>query len=318
MSSPRIYNLFPLLVGPVAKWEEHLPRIADMRFNWVFLNPFHQPGGSGSLYAVKDYYRLNPVFQGEGQEPPDELLRRFLARANKHQLAVMMDLVINHTAKDSPLAKEHANWYARNEDGSLRSPRATDSGAPGNMVVWEDLAELDYDSADGRQDLLNYWKDVVRHYAKLGFPGFRCDAALMMPIGYEYGFRKKLHVVKTRPGDWEKPAFDLSAFIAAANEMKEHTPVLNEEGPQERITPAEDSLVGLLRRSDHSGERAVALINTETDQQRDFGVADLQKVLEAKREAIREITPSASGDWADGDKVSLPPLAVRIFHHARS
>jgi hypothetical protein len=49
MSGPRIYNLFPPLIGSVGQWKEHLPRIARMRFNWVFLNPFHLPGFSGSL-----------------------------------------------------------------------------------------------------------------------------------------------------------------------------------------------------------------------------------------------------------------------------
>ena len=34
-----------------------------MGFNAVYINPFHYPGFSGSLYAVKDYYRLNPLFR---------------------------------------------------------------------------------------------------------------------------------------------------------------------------------------------------------------------------------------------------------------
>ena len=55
-SGPRIYNLFPTLVGPIDRWSEHLSRIAAMRFNWVYVNPFHLPGSSGSLYAIKDYY----------------------------------------------------------------------------------------------------------------------------------------------------------------------------------------------------------------------------------------------------------------------
>ena len=28
-TAPRIYNLFPLLAGPVTKWKDHLPRIAE-------------------------------------------------------------------------------------------------------------------------------------------------------------------------------------------------------------------------------------------------------------------------------------------------
>ncbi|MBY0256769.1 hypothetical protein, partial [Methylobacterium sp.] len=39
---PRIYNLFPLLVGTVSAWTAELPRIAALGFDWVYLNPFHQ------------------------------------------------------------------------------------------------------------------------------------------------------------------------------------------------------------------------------------------------------------------------------------
>ena len=68
----RIYNLFPTLAGTTRQWTAHLPRIAAMRFNAVYINPFHYPGFSGSLYAVKDYYRLNPRFRGsERDEEPD-------------------------------------------------------------------------------------------------------------------------------------------------------------------------------------------------------------------------------------------------------
>jgi starch synthase (maltosyl-transferring) len=426
MSGPRIYNLFPPLIGTVRQWEKHLPRIAGMRFNWVFLNPLHQPGWSGSLYAVKDYYQLNPLFQGDSRERPEDLLTGFLKRAGEHGLSIMMDLVINHTSKDSPLVAEHPDWYHHNEDGSVHSPGAEDANAPGGRVVWGDLAEINYESESSRPALLNYWKDLVRHYTRLGFQGFRCDAAyqvpgeawkeiitagreinpkvrffaetlgaqpeqitqlgsagfdyffnsakwwdfheswlleqyeqfrhiapsiafpeshdtrrladetggderqsrlrylfaaffssgVMMPVGYEFGFRKKLHVVKTRPEHWEKPSFDLSSFIAAANQMKEQAPVLNEEGPQERLTPPEDTLVVLLRRSDRSPERAVALINADRKKPRDYPVADLERALEAKGEAIKDITPAAAEGPAPGETIPIPPSSMRVFHRS--
>jgi starch synthase (maltosyl-transferring) len=37
----RIYNLFPTLAGTVRQWMAHLPRIAAMGFNAVYVNPFH-------------------------------------------------------------------------------------------------------------------------------------------------------------------------------------------------------------------------------------------------------------------------------------
>src|SRR5437764_5348882 len=100
----RIYNLFPNLVGPIPGWVAELPHIAEMAFNAVYLNPFHYPGFSGSLYAVKDYYRLNPRFRGKARRSDDELLRGFTASAARHGLRVIMDLVVNHTARDSELA----------------------------------------------------------------------------------------------------------------------------------------------------------------------------------------------------------------------
>jgi starch synthase (maltosyl-transferring) len=43
--------------------------------------PFHYPGFSGSLYAVKDYFRLNPHFRDGETGDDDALLRRFVAAA---------------------------------------------------------------------------------------------------------------------------------------------------------------------------------------------------------------------------------------------
>ena len=80
----RIYNLFPLLVGHIAAWRADLPRIAAMGFNCVFVNPFHEPGFSGSLYAVKDFRRLNPLLRGAAQQSDDALLAGFTAACRDH------------------------------------------------------------------------------------------------------------------------------------------------------------------------------------------------------------------------------------------
>src|SRR3981081_1356853 len=86
----RIYNLFPTLAGPIAGWTAQLPRIAAMAFNAVYVNPFHYPGFSGSLYAVKDYYRLNPRFRGKAKGKDDALLSGFTDQARSHGPRVAM------------------------------------------------------------------------------------------------------------------------------------------------------------------------------------------------------------------------------------
>jgi starch synthase (maltosyl-transferring) len=176
----RIYNLFPTLAGTIAEWTAHLPRIAAMGFNAVYVNPFHDPGASGSLYAVRDYYRLNPRFRGAATAADDEILRGFTTAAAAHGLRIIMDLVVNHTARDSELVKRRPDWFARDPQGEVLSPFATDPADPSRKTVWGDLAELDYRPPQRRQ-ILGYFEKLVRHYIGLGFGGFRCDAAYKVP-----------------------------------------------------------------------------------------------------------------------------------------
>lgn len=419
---PRIYNLFPLLVGTVKNWEAQLPRIADMGFNWVFLNPIHYPGFSGSLYAVKDYYRLNPLFANDSDQ--DAQLREFIRVAEAHGLSVMLDLVINHTAKDSVLVAEHPEWFVHEPDGGIRSPRAIDPDDHSKVTVWGDLAEIDYSPRSERAGLLDYWKQLVRHYTQLGFHGFRCDAAykvpgevwaevigaaraefpathffaetlgaqleevaqlhsagfdyffnsakwwdfhadwlleqyemfrhvapsiafpeshdterlaaetdgsetqsrlrylfaaffstgVMMPIGYEFGFRRKLHVVQTRPDDWEEPLFDLTGFIRDANRMKASISVLNEEGPQERLTGKDAPVVALLRTSETQPGRAIALINSDPNAGHDYPIDALEAALGVPRAEIQDVTPQTSpAELKEQGRVALAPWEMRVF-----
>jgi starch synthase (maltosyl-transferring) len=180
-TGPRIYNLFPSLVGAIDRWTAQLERIAAMGFDWVYVNPFHESGYSGSLYAVKSYYRLNPLFRGSAIGDDDDIIRGFAEAARRLGIDVMMDLVVNHTARDADLASEHPGWYRHDADGAIVSPSANDPANPANVTVWTDLAELDYAERPERGEMIAYFCDVVRHYARLGIRGFRCDAAYKVP-----------------------------------------------------------------------------------------------------------------------------------------
>jgi starch synthase (maltosyl-transferring) len=375
----RIYNLFPTLAGPIAGWTAELPRIAAMAFNAVYVNPFHYPGFSGSLYAVKDYYRLNPRFRGKAKGSDNALLRGFTGNARGHGLRPIMDLVVNHTAKDNDLITSRPNWFARDGNGGVRSPFAVDPNDPERKTVWGDLAELDYRPPQ-RDEIVAYFEELVRHYAGLGFGGFRCDAAykvpgavwrrlidaakainpdilflaenlgatvdevealanagfdylfnsvkwwdfespwlleqyerfrhiapsigfpeshdterlvtelvaagfpdseieahyrqayafasafstgVMMPMGFEYGWARRISVVPQEDDGPEPPRFDLSPIIAEVNRMKAALPALNEEGPQRLLSRPNDPVIILLRQSESGAERAVTLINTQ-------------------------------------------------------
>src|SRR5581483_7728279 len=110
-SGPRIYNLFPLLAGPLPQWAPHFERAQRLGFDWVFTNAFHYAGYSGSLYSIKDYYAIDPrLIDDATADPPMAQLRQMVRQADALGLRLMMDLVINHTAFDSPLVTEHPDW----------------------------------------------------------------------------------------------------------------------------------------------------------------------------------------------------------------
>src|SRR6185437_1917030 len=127
------------------------------------------------------YYSLNPLFRGDADTPDDDLLSGFVADGRRQGLMAMMDLVVNHTAKDSDLVAHHPEWFARTADGRVRSPSAIDPADATKVTVWGDLAEIDYGGDEAEAGVVAYFSDVMRHYVGLGFRAFRCDAAYKVP-----------------------------------------------------------------------------------------------------------------------------------------
>lgn len=381
MTPPLIYNLFPRLAGPTTRWAEHARRARDLGFNWLYLNPWHYPGFSGSLYAPKEFGRLNPLFLPPGADEHSlDSLRTVLAEITGTGLRPMMDLVVNHTSKDSPLIDEHPEWYVRDEHGEVVSPFVVDPDDPTLKTVWGDLAEIDNRDSPDRDALWAYWAEMVRDSLDLGFRGFRCDAAykvpaalwrmlieaarsidpkveffaetlgaptedvralkaagfdyffnsskywnlserwaldqheefgriapsiafpeshdtprlaaetegreqvqrqryaiaaafsagLMMPIGYEYGFRKQVNVVHTHPSDWERRSFDLRPFVARVNALKRDHPLLHGEGTLRTPWGLDGDVLLLERRSAEAGDNiGYVVVNKVWDEPRE-------------------------------------------------
>ena len=85
------------------------------------------------------------------------------------------------------------------------------------------------------------------------------SAGVMMPMGFEFGFRKRLHVVKTRPQDWEETGVDLTAFITNLNRMKAANPVFQEDAPTE-VLPAHNPNILFLWKGSFSANQEALII----------------------------------------------------------
>jgi starch synthase (maltosyl-transferring) len=174
-----LYNLFPLLAGPFSRWNEHFDRAASMGFDWIYVNPIQQLGASRSLYAIADYFRLNPAFLDRtSTASPEEQCRQTINSGRAAGLKFMIDLVINHCAVDSPLTREHPDWFVREADGRIANASCQHGE---EKVVWRDLAQFDHRHTRDPEGLYRYCLSVTEHLLSLGFEGFRCDAAYQVP-----------------------------------------------------------------------------------------------------------------------------------------
>ena len=146
---------------------EKLVTLKETGVDIVWLMPVYpigelgRKGTLGSYYAIRDYCDINPEFGTLAD------FDRFLEKAHSLGLKVILDWVTNHTSPDHPWVKEKpADWYVRD--------------AEGNTIVeydWTDIAKLNYDNADMRQEM----QKSMRFWLDRGVDGFRCDMAYIVP-----------------------------------------------------------------------------------------------------------------------------------------
>lgn len=180
--APRIYNLHPLLAGPIDRWPEHFSRIAAMGFDHLYVNAFFAPGQSGSLYSVADPFELHPLVRGDLSGSASELIAGVAAAARAHGLGVMTDLILPHAAPDGRLAAEHPDWLRRDASGVPMAPRVPDPMDPLHPRIMHDLVEIELDH--DREPKLVFFESLARHFLELGIGGFRCSAAYKVAAGF--------------------------------------------------------------------------------------------------------------------------------------
>jgi len=191
--------------GTFAAAQKHLPRLAAMGVDIIWLMPIHpigeenRKGSLGSPYAVRDYRAVNPEFGTEDD------FRAFVEAAHRLGLKVILDWVANHSAYDNPLTLSHPEWYTRTPEGALTSPAGTD---------WSDVADFDYSQPGLRRymtESLVYW---VREF---GVDGYRADVAGYVPLDFWETARAELD--KIRPvfmlAEWEQRDLHMRAFDAS-------------------------------------------------------------------------------------------------------
>lgn len=175
-----IYEVFPRNhseEGNLKGVIRDLERIKSIGADYIWLMPIHpvgeegRKGRLGSPYSIKDYRSIDPEL-GTFDD-----FKALVDRAHSLGLKVMMDVVYNHTSRDSVLLKEHPEWFLQER----------------KVPEWSDIYDLDY----SKKELWEYQIETLKFWARY-VDGFRCDVAPLVPL--EFWRRAKEEVAKIKEG----------------------------------------------------------------------------------------------------------------------
>ena len=89
------------------------------------------------------------------------------------------------------------------------------------------------------------------------------SAGVIIPMGFEFGFSKPLHVVNTKPSDWEQTDVDITAFIREVNLIKSHYRVFQEESITEVWNCSNPALLVIWKASAYDHSQALIILNKD-------------------------------------------------------
>ena len=175
-----IYQIFVRNYSKNGTFDEvtkDLKRIKDLGTTIIYLMPIHEigikgrKGTYGSPYAIKDYFSISKDL-GTLED-----FKRLIDKTHKMGMRIIIDMVFNHTAKDSVLLKDHEDFYFH-KDGKLCN----------RVGEWSDIIDLDYKNPNTQTYLL----EVLKYWVDVGVDGFRFDVASMIPLSFFKEARKQL------------------------------------------------------------------------------------------------------------------------------
>ncbi|MET3653394.1 alpha-amylase family glycosyl hydrolase [Dyella japonica] len=166
-----------------------LDYLKSLGISGIWLMPINSsPSYHG--YDITDYYGINPQYGSTAD------LERLVAEAHKRGIAVTMDMVINHTAKDHPWFVDaqhadgaHRDWYSwTSKQPDLKAISATDTpiwhaGDDGWYigVFGGHMPDLNYDNPAVRAEMIK----VGQYWLGKGVDGFRLDAAKHIYVDFK-------------------------------------------------------------------------------------------------------------------------------------
>ncbi len=122
------------------------------------------------------------------------------------------------------------------------------------------------------------------------------SAGVMIPMGFEFGFRKRLHVVRTTPDDWEETGIDLREFIKTVNGIKASHPLFTEEAPTAMLPYENPKVLVMWKASSSDSEESLLILNKDITGKQHFQTEAVQRFLQAGA-PVTDISPEYRLDY---------------------
>ena len=144
------------------------------------------------------------------------------------------------------------------------------------------------------------------------------SSGVMMPLGYEFGFKKAINVCDTTSSDWELSAFDISEFICKVNAFKARFRCLNEDGPMKHFEYGNLGILVLRKTALDNKQHLLMVYNKDWSHQQEVNIDSLPYFLDLKAPIARvdidsEDMPVEESSW----KAMLQPNEYVIFFQER-
>ena len=122
------------------------------------------------------------------------------------------------------------------------------------------------------------------------------SAGCLMPIGFEFGFRRALHVVTTCPDAWETVSFDLREFIAAVNRLKTEITLFSQESSMLLLPSSNPAVLIMWQGSAALGQEALLFFNTDVWHDQHVEVSDLRAFVQSGQPLV-DVSPESRMDY---------------------
>ena len=173
-------------IGDLPGIIQHLDDIQALGAGVIWLSPVYCSPDADNGYDISDYCDINPKFGTMAD------MERLFAEAEKRDIKIIMDLVINHTSDEHVWFQQSRDPQSPYRDYYIWRPGKPDGSPPNNWTgffmgsTWtldERSGEYYLHLFDRKQPDLNYHnpkvleevKNIMRFWLDKGAAGFRCD-----------------------------------------------------------------------------------------------------------------------------------------------